>query len=299
METSTQVTQQQPKGLKEILGQDNIKQRFNELLGKKAPGFISSLMQVTQSSNLLQNANPQTVLAAAVTAASLDLPINPNLGFAWIVPYKGQAQFQMGWKGYVQLAMRTAQYEKINAVEVHENQFRSFNALTEELDADFSVEGSGKVVGYAAYFKTINGFSKTVYWSRQKVEMHAKKYSQSYKRGQGVWADGEDGFTAMAKKTVLKLMLSQWGIMSIELQTALPADQAVLTEDGQPYQYPDNLIDIDANNEAEETGRAIGFISKATTLEELEMAVDGVVMNDEITAAHSAKYDELEKTGKK
>lgn len=242
---------------KSLFQQSDVQKRFEQLLGKKAQGFISSVLQVVNGNNILSKANPTTVLNAAATAAALDLPINPNLGFAWIVPYKGNAQFQMGWKGYVQLALRTGQYERINVTEVHENQFKSFNALTEELDADFSVHGSGDVVGYVAYFKLINGFEKTEYWSKEKVMDHAKRFSQSYTSSSSPWKD-KTLFDAMAKKTVLKNMISKWGIMSIELQTATIADQSVQEQEGD-YHYPDNpnsTIDIDyeevAKNRKEE-----------------------------------------------
>lgn len=283
---------QQPATIKSLLTQDNIKSRFNELLGNKAPGFISSIMQVSQSNKLLQSADPQSILAAAVTAASLDLPINQNLGFAWIVPFKGKGQFQMGWRGYVQLALRSGQYERINVIEVYADQFESFNRMTEELDADFSKPCTGGVVGYVAYFKTVNGFEKTCYWTRDECEKHAKKYSQSYKKGYGVWADGESGFDAMAKKTVLKSTLSKWGLMSIELQTAQLADQAVQSEEGQ-YHYPDNTIDIEAQNVETESARALRFIDLSEDIDQLEMAVDGLDMTDDVKEAYDSRKLEL------
>ena len=167
---------------KDLFGQRSIQDRFEKLLGKKAQGFISSVLQITNSNSQLQKADPTTVLNAAATAASLDLPINPNLGFSWIVPYKGQAQFQMGWKGYVQLALRTGQYKRINVTEVYENQFKSFNRLTEELIADFDKIGEGEIVGYASYFSLLNGMEKMTYWSKEEVISHAKKYSQAYNK---------------------------------------------------------------------------------------------------------------------
>lgn len=256
---------------KELFAKTDVQERFEKLLGKKAQGFISSVLQITNSNKALQNANPQTVLTAAATAASLDLPINQNLGFAWIVPYKGQAQFQMGWKGFVQLALRTGQYRRINVTEVYENQFKSFNRLTEELIADFDVDGNGNVVGYAAYFSLTNGMEKTTYWTKEAVIKHAKKYSQAYGKGSfSPWND-KDQFDAMAKKTVLKNMISKWGIMSIEMQTGTLADQAVQPEEGE-YQYPDNqkVIDVESQNEEEETNRAIHFIATAESVEQLE-----------------------------
>ena len=266
--TTTSVQQQSTIS---FLSKRSVQSRFEELLGKRAPAFISSLLQVVQTNALLQKADPQSILNAAATAATLDLPINQNLGFAWIVPYKGKGQFQMGWRGFVQLALRTGQYKKINVIEVYENQFNSFNALTEDLDCDFSQEGSGAVVGYVAYFKLINGFEKTVYWSRSQMVKHAKKYSQSYKKNQGVWADGEDGFTAMAKKTVLKNTLSKYGIMSVELQRAHLVDQAVVDEHFNP-EYPDNQGETPEEiAKREEENRTIDWITKSESIDELEM----------------------------
>lgn len=259
--------------ISKMLAQSNVQSRFTEMLGKKAPGFISSLLQVVNSNKLLQNADPQTILHAAATAASLDLPINASLGFAYIVPYKNAAQFQLGWKGYTQLALRTGQYTAINVVEVYQNQFRSFNAMTEFLDCDFNTEGSGPVVGYAAYFRLINGFEKTVYWSKEKVLAHAKKYSQSFGKSFSPWSD-ESLFDSMAKKTVLKNALSKWGIMSIEMQTGILADQSVQVSEGQ-FEYPDNTPDPVEKAKDEEMERALEWISQAESLDDLEVIKDG------------------------
>lgn len=253
---------------KDLFGQRSIQERFEKLLGKKAQGFISSVLQIVNSNNQLQQVDPQTVLNAAATAASLDLPVNQNLGFSWIVPYKGQAQFQVGWRGFVQLALRSQQYKNINVTEVYENQFKSFNRLTEELDADFSIEGDGEVVGYAAYLKLRNGFEKTCYWTKEAVIKHAKKYSQSYTSKFSPWQD-KDQFDAMAKKTVLKNTISKWGIMSIEMQTAQLADQSVV-EDENTYRYIDNTINVEATSENEENTRIENFINSVASAEDLE-----------------------------
>ncbi len=265
----------------QLFRKDSVREQFEKLLGAKSQGFISSVLQVTTNNNLLEKADPMTILNAALTAAALDLPINQSLGYSYIVPFKGKAQFQIGWKGYVQLAQRTGQYKAINVVEVYENQFQSFNAMTEELNADFTLEGEGVAVGYIGYFKLLNGYEKTVYWSRSKVEKHAKKYSQSYKKGYGVWSDGEDGFTAMAKKTVLKLMLSQWGIMTIEMQTAQLADQAVISKEGQ-YQYADNVQSQTDLNDAEETKRINGFLDKCDSVDDVEV-LESTLENETIS----------------
>lgn len=228
--------------VKRYFANDDIKKKFEDLLGKKTQGFITSCLQIVSSSSGLQNAEPQSIMNAAMMAAVLDLPIQQSLGFAYIVPYKGQAQFQIGWKGLVQLAQRTGQYEKINVIEVYKNQFKSYNELTEELEADFSIFGEGDIVGYCAYFKLLNGFTKVSYWRREKVEVHAKKYSQAYKSTSGVspWKDPIQ-FHEMAKKTVLKNTISKYGPMSIELQKAVVMDQGVIQDvEHEEVTYPDN-----------------------------------------------------------
>lgn len=273
--------------LKDLLRKDDIQGRFEKLLGKKAPGFISSVLQIVNSNSLLQKSDPQTVLNAAVTAAVLDLPVNQNLGFSWIVPFKGQAQFQIGWKGYVQLALRTGQYKNINVTEVYENQFKSYNRLTEELDADFTLDGEGEVVGYAAHFKLVNGMEKTCYWTKEAVKKHASKYSQTYNKqrsGGGFvhspWND-KDQFDAMAKKTVLKNTISKWGIMSIEMQTAHMADQSVQSEEGN-YNYIDNTIDIESSNDDEEALRIKTHIEGISEVADLE-AIKATLDNEHLT----------------
>jgi recombination protein RecT len=213
--------------IKQFFNRDSVKAKFQELLGKKSAGFITSIMQVVNGNNLLQKASPESIYECAAMGASLDLPINNSLGFAWIVPYGGKAQFQIGWKGFVQLANRTGQYKRINVIEVYESQFKSFNKLTEDLDADFSQPDSGKVVGYVAYFQLINGFEKLSYWSKEQVEAHAKRFSKTYSHTNSVW---KSDFDAMAKKTVLKNTISKWGILSIEMQQAIAADQAIIND---------------------------------------------------------------------
>ena len=256
-----------------MFAKQSVEHRFNKLLGEKAPGFISGVLQIVNNSNLLQKADPKTILNAAATAATLDLPINQSLGRAWIVPYKGAAQFQIGYKGFVELAQRTGQYSAITAIAVYENQFQSFNTLTEELNGDFSKQGEGKVVGYAGYFRLLNGFSKTVYWPMEQVQAHGKRFSKSF--GNGPW---KTDFDAMAKKTVLKHTLSNWGPLSIEMQTAIVADQGVQRTEGQ-YSYednPENIIDLDDVKQNKERQRLREYIQTATS-EQLDKVEDAIV----------------------
>jgi recombination protein RecT len=234
----------QKKEMKDYFASEVVRKKFEEVIGKNTNAFMASLLQIVNGSKYLQDADPGTVMNAAMMSAVLQLPIHPSLGYAYIVPYKGEAQFQIGWKGLVQLAQRSGQYLEINVVEVYKNQFISFNALTEELQGDFNVDGQGEIVGYCAYFKLANGFRKVTYWSKEKVLQHAKKYSQAYRSDKGItpWKD-KDQFHEMAKKTVLKNTLTKWGPMSIDMQKAVTIDQAVIEDlNGDKIKYPDNQI---------------------------------------------------------
>lgn len=229
--------------LKKMFNGPGLQQKFNDVLGKGASAFTASVISLVNATPALQEADPMTILGAAMTAATMKLPINPNLGFAYIIPYKNrgrmEAQFQMGWKGFVQLAMRTGQYKTINAGPVYEGQIEDIDFITGEI-----VRGRKKsnvIIGYVAYFQLINGFSKTLYMSKEDCMKHAQTFSKSYKYGGGVW---KTNFDAMATKTVLKQLISKYGIMSIDMQgealaTAIERDQAIIGEDGTLH-YADN-----------------------------------------------------------
>lgn len=273
-----------------MFGQDSVQQRFEKLLGSKSQGFITSVLQTVNNNQLLAKSEPATVLNAAATAAALDLPINQSLGRAWIVPFKGKAQFQIGYKGFVELAQRSGKYKSINAIAVYENQYKGFNTLTEELEGDFSLDGEGKIVGYAAYFELLNGFRKTVFWSKDKIEKHAQRFSKSYNHSTSVW---KTDFDAMAKKTVLKHCLSNWGVLSIEMQTATIADQSIQPEEG-VHQYADNVIDLDEMNEKEETARVLSFLENVKSVDDLEVLEDslsGQTITDEAQQAIDKKRE--------
>ncbi len=242
--------------LKGFFSQDSVKAKFAELLGKKSTGFITSVMQVVTNNNLLAKADMNSIYQAAAMAATLDLIINNNLGHAWIVPYGNKAQFQIGWKGFVQLAQRTGQYKRINVVSVYENQFESWNELTEDLNAAFSIKGEGKIVGYAAYFSLLNGFEKTNFWFRERAEAHGRRFSKSF--NSGPW---KDDFDAMAMKTVLKSTLSKWGPLSIELQTAFASDQSIIEDAAEGnYSYEDNADNKPAAILMSEELKRVSFI---------------------------------------
>lgn len=211
-------------GLKSLLSAPTMKKKFEEVLDKKAPQFMSSLLNLYNGDPNIQKAEPMSIVSSAMVAASLDLPIDKNLGYAWIVPYydskKGHqsAQFQLGYKGYIQLALRTGQYRNINAIEVYEGELKRWNRLTEEADLDQDAIESDKIVGYLGYFELINGFRKMVYWSKEDIERHKKRFSKTG----FAWKDNYD---AMALKTVIRNMLNKWGILSVEMQKAVSTDE--------------------------------------------------------------------------
>lgn len=239
--------------LQGLLGTEQVKNRFEELLGKKAPGFVSSLLAVVNNNKLLAKAEPKTVISAGAMAAALDLPINQNLGFAYIVPYGNQAQFQMGYKGYIQLAMRTGQYKNINADVVYEGEIKNVNRFTGEFE--FGERTSDTVVGYMAYFKLTNGFEKYLYMTLEEMQAHAKRYSKNYKGGTDKW--GLTDFHTMAIKTVLKRLLSKYGILSIEmmngpqLSTALQNDGGVIKDEGDHFDadFEGETVDVTPGDE--------------------------------------------------
>lgn len=223
---NSQVATQQPQSLKALMSNAGVMAKLNSVLGneKKAAAFASSVISVANGNSLLRNANPMTVLGSAMVAATLDLSVVPTLGMAYIVPYKGQAQFQLGWKGLVELAMRSGQYKNIIVEEVHEGELVKKNKFTGDYEFDEDAKTSDNVIGYMANFQLTNGFSKTIYWTIDEVKAHATKFSQAYRGGRNTpWVTD---FDAMAKKTVLKSLLSKFGPKSLQMQQAVVFDQA-------------------------------------------------------------------------
>lgn len=217
-----------------------IAKRFEEVLGKRAPQFISSLIQVGNS--LGPDCDSLSIISGAMVAASLDLPINKNLGFAWLVPFKEQgvkkAQFQMGFKGYIQLALRTGQYKRMNAGPMNKECVGGFDMVGER-KLDFTqLDPDKPTAGYFFAFEMVNGFTKIAYWSKADVESHAKQYSQSYRGGYN--SPWKTHFDEMATKTVIANELRRWGILSVEMQQALSMDQGIIRGmEGESVVFPD------------------------------------------------------------
>lgn len=207
--------------IKGLMDNPTVKKRFEEVLKQRAPQYMSSIVNLVNGDTNLKKCDQMSVIASCMVAATLDLPVDKNLGYAWVVPYKNKAQFQLGYKGYVQLALRTGQYKAINVIEIHEGELIDWNPLTEELKIDFTQKKSDAIIGYAGYFELINGFKKSTYWTKEQITKHKNKFSKS----DFGW---KKDFDAMAKKTVLRNMLSKWGILSIEMQNAYTADQGTI-----------------------------------------------------------------------
>lgn len=222
-------------GLKALLSSPTVKGKFEEILKDKAPAFTSSVLSLVNNDTYLAQCEPMSILTCAMTAATLDLPIDKNLGYAYILPFKDYkkgnqqiGQFILGYKGYIQLAQRSGQYKALNVIPVYEGELKSWNRLTEEFVLAPENRQSNVVIGYVGFFELLNGFKKTIYWTREEVEAHRMKHAKGRdKSPTGVW---RDDFDAMACKTLLRQLLSKWGILSVEMQTAERFDEQALKE---------------------------------------------------------------------
>ncbi|MGP6360922.1 recombinase RecT [Streptococcus dysgalactiae] len=203
---------------KQFFNAPTIQKAFDDVWKGAGTQFAVSILSVLQGSQSLKSASNESIYAAAMKAAVLNLPIEPSLGRAYLVPYKGQAQFQLGYKGLIELAQRSGQYKNINAGIVYKSQLISYNPLFEELILDFS-KPQDEIVGYFAAFKLLNGFEKVSFWTVEKVTAHGKKFSKSF--ASGPW---KTDFDAMAQKTILKDILSKYGPLSVEMQKAIDED---------------------------------------------------------------------------
>lgn len=229
--TKNEVVVKPKQTIADLAHDETYTNRLQELLGKRAPQFITSVLTLVNSNVDLNQCDPKKVFSTCLKSASLDLPLDQNLGFAYVLPYKNSStgkvtpQFQMGYKGFIQLAMRSGEYENIGVREVYENELQGYDEFTgEELVRFMPDDTRGeKIIGYVAYFITRKGFRKRLYMSQESLNAHGAKYSKSYNKNNGIWKTEPD---AMKKKTVLKLLLSRWGILSTQLQQAITDDQA-------------------------------------------------------------------------
>ncbi len=268
---------------KEYFKQPGVEAKFKELLGAKAPAFVTSVLQAVASNPLLAKADPASIYNSAAVAAILDLPINNSIGQAYIIPYKTKqpdgtfkdvAQFQIGWKGFKQLALRSGQFKLMNETDVREGEITNFDRLSGEITfnwiQDSAERNKKKIIGYVSYFRLTNGYEHTYYMTKEEVIAHATKYSQSFKKNFGPW---KDDFDSMAIKTVVKLNLNKNAPLSTEMQKAITVDQSVIKdESGESVDY----VDIDSQEVNHELERIAEFIKKAKSLEDLQMLEESV-----------------------
>lgn len=205
-----------------LVKDDQFKIEAEKVLGEGTSQFLSSVLTLANSDPKIKQLDPVKLYNTCLMAAALKLPFNSNLGHAYIIPYKGLPQLQIGWKGFVQLAQRSGQFRTIGVNPVYENEISGIDPLTGEIIFDFKLKKEGEIIGYMGYFRLLNGFEKNLYMTVQELNKHAKRYSQTFKRGFGVWVDN---FDAMAQKTVIKLLLSKYAPLSIDLQKAMEIDQ--------------------------------------------------------------------------
>lgn len=218
--------------LKSALNAPSVRQKFEEMLGKRSSQFMTSITSVVSNNALLQKADVNSIIMGSAVAASMDLPLNANLGYAALVPFNSKegcfAQLQVMVKGWTELFLRSGQCQSIICETVYEGQLVKKNKFTGEYVFDEDAKTSDKVVGFMAYFRLTNGFEKYEYMTIEEIKAHAQKFSQTFRRGSGIW---KDHFEEMAKKTVLKRLITKWAPKSIEMQRMAMFDQSVVNGD--------------------------------------------------------------------
>lgn len=239
--------------LKAALNAPSVKAKFEEMLGKRASQFMTSITSVVGNNSLLQKADVNSIIMGAATAASMDLPLNPNLGYAALVPFNSKegcfAQLQIQVKGWVELFLRSGQCQNIICETVYEGQLVKKNKFTGEYVFDEDAKKSDKVVGYMAYFRLSNGFEKYEYMTVEEVKAHAQKFSQTYRKNIGPW---KEMFEQMAQKSVLKRLLTKWAPKSIEMQQMAMFDQAVIKGDINDMGNAQTVYADNPNNKVED-----------------------------------------------
>lgn len=291
------------------LSKDDTKKYLNTILGnkEKVNSFITSLTSLAGSSESLKNCDRNSLLACALKATSMGLPFDPNLGFAWAVPYRNVATFQIGAKGYIQLALRTGQYRYIGSREVREGEFLGRNFVGDpEISWLLDNERKDlKIIGYMAGIELINGFRKVIFWTVNDVEAHAQRYSQSYRKykksgdkNDAIWALQ---FDKMAEKTLLKLLISKYGIMSTDMQQAVISDQSKINIDldtgAENIEYVDNPTVLE--NDSLTSGKQQELLQKYGG-EKIEKALDKMKLSslDKVQKSDLEEFEKLLKEGK-
>lgn len=258
--------------IKQYIQAPEVKSRIKDLLKDKEQQFVISLLSTINSNALLAECSPQSIMNAALTAASMNLPINQNLGFAYIIPYKNKkgeqmAQFQMGYKGFIQLAQRSGQFKTINVSDVRTGEIAKIDRLSGDIQFEWKEDRLKlPVIGYVGYMELNNGFRKTLYMTIEELKAHGTRFSQSMKKGYGLW---KDDFDAMASKTVIKLLLAKYAPLTVDMQKAQLADQSIVKGEGE-FDYVDNEPEMAADvAKVKERERIIKHINDSKTVKEL------------------------------
>lgn len=278
------------KSIKDLMNKDTVQKNFQKLLGSKSQNFVTSVVNTTMFDNTLSKCPPKTILSSAVIAATLDLPIDKNLGFSAIVPYYNnrtkqfEASFQMMYKGFVQLAIRSGQYKNILVETVYKDEIKSYNPFKGEVEftphEEWEIRYKDEVLkeeiaGFYAYFKLMNGFEKVLYIDLKSMEKHARKYSNAYKNDikknwtSSMWSSD---FESMGKKTALKQLISKFGLMSIEMQEAVLKDTTI-TRGGGAIEYVDNQKEIQQEVEEKANSKEINFNKAQQEVEQIEVEI--------------------------
>ena len=280
--------------LNELLDSNGIRGRINELLGKRAPQFVGSLVSMVNADANMQQVfreAPITLIQAGLRAATYDLPIDPGLGYAYLVPFKNkkadgttrmEASFIMGYKGMYQLAMRTGAYKKLNVIDVRKGELKKYDRLTEDIEIEFIEDEEerekAEIIGYCGYFRLVNGMEKFIYMTTKQIEAHELKNRKGQYKGKG-WRDDKE---AMSAKTVLRKLIGKWGVMSIDYQVASPSMIAIAESVAKGQFDDEDIPTIDATTVTEQLpdGRTVD-------METGEVAFDEDFTEAELQAAQS------------
>lgn len=253
MEVKNSLVKTQKQTFSAFLSTDAMKKKINEMVGgEKGQQFITAIISAVSTNPQLAECDHSTILSAALVGQALNLSPSPQLGQYYMVPFNDNkrgckvAQFQIGYKGYIQLAIRSGYYKKLNVLAIKEGELVKYDALNEDIEVKLieneEEREKAPTIGYYAMFEYLNGFRKTLYWTKKHMEAHAEKYSMGYKAHKG-YTFWEKDFDGMAYKTMLRQLISKWGIMSVDMQKAMESDMAEIKEDG-TYEYVDNEFEV-------------------------------------------------------
>ena len=253
MKVKNSLVKTQKQTFSAFLSTDAMKKKINEMVGgEKGQQFITAIISAVSTNPQLAECDHSTILSAALVGQALNLSPSPQLGQYYMVPFNDNkrgckvAQFQIGYKGYIQLAIRSGYYKKLNVLAIKEGELVKYDALNEDIEVklieDEEEREKAPTIGYYAMFEYLNGFRKTLYWTKKHMEAHAEKYSMGYKAHKG-YTFWEKDFDGMAYKTMLRQLISKWGIMSVDMQKAMESDMAKIKEDG-TYEYVDNEFEV-------------------------------------------------------